>query len=189
MTSFRLVRATEADLAFVMATECLEGYDAFIGRWDAERHRAALASGSCAYFIGYAGGEPAGFAILHDWDSAERVTLLKRIAVTHPGQGYGRGLLRAVARAVFQETEAHRLWLNVFPENQRARRVYEAFGFVMEGVARESAFSRGAHRDVAILSILRREWLALYSGEMPAGDMLAGDMPAGGGAGPAAVLA
>lgn len=156
--AFEIARATHADLPFVMATERLEGYDAIVGRWDEPRHRAAFADGRHAYFIGRDAGDPVGFAILRDWASPERVTLVKRVAVAATGQHYGRRLLAAVVDAVFQDTDAHRLWLGVFPENLRARRAYEAVGFVAEGVARGSAFFGGVHRDELTMSILRPDW-------------------------------
>ena len=158
MDALRLVRAGEADLPFIMATERLEGYEPFVGRWDEARHRAALADGRHAYVLGHLGDVPAGFAILRDWASPERVTQVKRIAVAAPGQGHGGLLLRAVAAAVFTETDAHRLWLGTYPENMRARRAYEACGFVAEGIARGSAIFGGIQRDELVMSILRPEW-------------------------------
>lgn len=158
MDAFRLVRAGEADLPFVMATERLAGYEAVVGRWDETRHRAALSDGRHAYVLGHLGGTPAGFAILRDWGSPERVTQVKRIAVAVPGEGHGRLLLRAVVAAVFTETDAHRLWLGTYPENMRARRAYEACGFVAEGIARGSAVFGGVVRDELVMSILRTEW-------------------------------
>jgi RimJ/RimL family protein N-acetyltransferase len=101
-----------------------------------------------------------GFAILVDWASPDRVTLVKRVAVTRPGQGDGRRLLAAVIDKVFSETDAHRLWLGVFPENERARRAYAAVGFVPEGIARGSAYFQGLHKDELVMSILRSEWPA-----------------------------
>ena len=101
-----------------------------------------------------------GFAILRDWASPERVTLLKRIAVTHPGKGYGRALLGRVLDRVFEETDAWRLWLGVFPENGAARRAYEAVGFRAEGIARGSAFFGGEYRDELVMAILRPDWAA-----------------------------
>lgn len=139
--------------------ERLDGYDAVVGRWEEERHRAAMADLRHAYFVGREDSEPTGFAILRDWASPERVTLLKRIAVSAPGQGRGRQLLRAVVGRVFEETDTFRLWLGVFPENLRARRAYEAVGFTPEGVARGSAFFGGVHRDELVMSLLRPEWL------------------------------
>lgn len=154
----QLDRATEADIPFIMATERLPGYEALVGRWDEAKHRAAMADGRHAYFVGWRAGAPVGFLIIRDWNSSEQVSLLKRIAVAGPGQGDGKQLLRAALDAVFEQTNVHRLWIGVFPENQRARRAYEAVGFVAEGVARGSAFFGGTHRDELTLAILRPEW-------------------------------
>jgi RimJ/RimL family protein N-acetyltransferase len=97
---------------------------------------------------------------VRDWAAPERVALIKRMAVSRPGQGYGRALLAQVVDAVFKETNAWRVWLGVFPENTRARRAYEAVGFKAEGVARGNAFFGGAHRDELVMAILRPEWEA-----------------------------
>ncbi|WP_256752000.1 GNAT family N-acetyltransferase [Mesorhizobium sp. Mes31] len=155
---FQLLRATETDLPFIMATERGEGYDAFVGRWDEARHREAIVDGSHAYFVGVDGSVPIGFAILRQWASVERVTLVKRIAVVVPGQGHGRVLLSAVVDRVFVETDAHRLCIGLFPDNHRARRAYEAVGFTAEGIARGSAFFHGVHRDELVMAQLRPEW-------------------------------
>jgi RimJ/RimL family protein N-acetyltransferase len=85
---------------------------------------------------------------------------VKRIAVSDPGNGVGRRLLRVVVAAIFRETDAHRVWLGVFPDNARARRAYEAVGFRAEGVARGNAFFGDVYRDELIMSILRTEWAA-----------------------------
>jgi diamine N-acetyltransferase len=159
----RLRRAAPDDIAFILETERLEGYDQLVGRWDETRHRKEIAGTDCTYFVGLRQAEPIGFAILRGWASPERVTLLKRIAVREPGKGNGSTLLRLVIDEVFRTTEAHRLWLGVFPENLRARRAYEKIGFVAEGVARGSAFFGGVHRDELTMAILRPEWQALAS--------------------------
>jgi diamine N-acetyltransferase len=153
-----VARASAADLPFIMATERSPGYEALVGRWDEARHRAALTDPRHAYFVARAAGAPAGFAILRDWAAPERVTLIKRVAVATPGAGIGRALLRQVIDAVFRETDAHRLWLGVFPDNARARRAYAALGFREEGVARGSAFFGGVHRDELVMALLRPDW-------------------------------
>ncbi len=155
-----LVAATEADLAYVMATERLPGYEALVGRWDEARHREAFADGRYDYLIARAGGEPVGFAILRGARAADRVALVQRVAVSRPGEGLGKAMMRAVVDHVFATTATYRLAIGTFPDNLRARRVYEAVGFVAEGVARGAAFFHGEHRDELNLAILRPDWVA-----------------------------
>jgi len=135
-------RASKGDVPFIMATERTDGYDAFVGRWDKARHLAALDDRNYAYFIAREADDPVAFTIVRDWASPERATCVKRIVVSRPGNGVGRRLLRAVVDTIFGDTHAHRVWLGVFPENARARRVYEAIGFKAGGIARGSAFLR-----------------------------------------------
>jgi RimJ/RimL family protein N-acetyltransferase len=160
MHALTTIRADASAIPFVMATERIAGFEQFVGRWDEARHRAALADGRHAYFIGREDAEPIGFVILRDWASPERVTLIKRMAVCRPGHGYGRALLAQVVDAVFGETDAWRVWLGVFPENARARRAYEAAGFTAEGIARGNAFFGDVHRDELVMAVLRPEWEA-----------------------------
>jgi RimJ/RimL family protein N-acetyltransferase len=157
-----IARADAAALPFVMATERTEGFEQLVGRWDEARHRAALADGRHAYFLGRDGAEPIGFVIVRDWASPERVTFIKRMAVARPGRGYGRALLGAVVDAVFRDTDAWRVWLSVYPDNTRARRAYDALGFQAEGIARGSAFFGGVHRDELVMAVLRPEWEARH---------------------------
>ena len=158
MPPLTIIRADASAIPFVMATERTAGFADLVGRWDEAQHRAALADGRHAYFIGRDGAEPIGFVILRDWASPERVTLVKRIAVASPGRGHGRALLKGVVDAVFEQTDAWRLWLGVFPDNMRARRAYEAVGFQAEGIARGLAFFGGVHRDELVMALLRPEW-------------------------------
>jgi len=153
-----LARATERDIPFVMATERLAGYEALVGRWDEAQHRVALLDPRCAYFLARLGSEEIGFAIVRDWASPEQVTCIKRVAVVRPGLGHGRAFLTRLVDRIFQKTDAHRIWLGVFPENIRACRAYEAVGFRAEGIARGSAFFGGTHRDELVMALLRPQW-------------------------------
>jgi RimJ/RimL family protein N-acetyltransferase len=154
------MRGTHDDISFVMATERLSGYEQLVGRWSDAQHRTALTNGRHAYFIARLNSEPVGFAIVRDWASPERVTHIKRMAVSRPGLGHGKALLAQLVELIFRDTDAYRIWLGVFPENARARRAYEAVGFQAEGVARGSAFFGGEHRDELVMALLRPEWSA-----------------------------
>jgi RimJ/RimL family protein N-acetyltransferase len=152
-------RCNEADIPYIMATERITGYEDLVGRWDAARHQAALADGRHAYFVARDGSEPVGFAIMRDWAAPERVTLLKRMAVSRPGIGYGKAMLTRLVDLVFSETDAYRLWLGVFPENCRARQIYEKVGFRAEGIARGNAYFGGIYRDELLMAVLRPDWV------------------------------
>jgi RimJ/RimL family protein N-acetyltransferase len=160
IAKFDIVRGDESMIPFIMATERTPAFENLVGRWDEQRHRAALGDGRHVYFIARRGETAVGFAILRDWGSPEHVTLIKRVAVSHPGYGYGTALLSKVVNAAFEETDVWRLWLGVFPENIRARRSYEAVGFRAEGIARGNAFQGGVYRDELIMALLRPEWPA-----------------------------
>lgn len=83
---------------------------------------------------------------------------LQRVAVTRPGMGFGRLLLAAAVDWVFDETDAHRLWLDVAVHNARARHVYGGLGFVEEGVLREAhRLADGERVDLVVMGMLRRE--------------------------------
>lgn len=153
----QLRRGTADDIAFVMATERLPGYERLVGRWSRVQHRKALADGRHAYFIARLNSEAIGFAIVRDWASPERVAHVKRVVVAQPGRGHGTTLLRNLVRAIFSNTNAHRIWLGVFPDNVRARRTYEAVGFQAEGIARGQSYFGGIHRDELIMSLLRSD--------------------------------
>jgi RimJ/RimL family protein N-acetyltransferase len=158
----RLRQATEADIPAVMAIERSPGYDLLVGRWPEKRHRAEMAVPSNAYLLGLDGdGEPSGFAILRDLDNPHGNVLLQRIAVSRPGQGFGAAFLAALIRWVFARPESHRLWLDVFETNERARRAYRSAGFREDGVLRE-AYVRldGRRMNQVLMSLLRPEWEA-----------------------------
>jgi diamine N-acetyltransferase len=160
-----LTRAKASDIPFIMNTERIPGYEEFIGQWDEARHLDNLADPHNAYFVARDGAEPVGFTIVRDWNSPERVTYLQRIAVARPNGGHGKTLVSKVLAAIFQQTQAHRVWLKVFPENLRAQRVYLALGFRSEGIARGASYrGDGVFRDQMVMAILRPEWIEREQG-------------------------
>lgn len=153
-----LARATRADIPFVMATERIPGYEQFVGRWDVEQHETAIADSSNAYFIGRHGGTPFGFVIVQNWASADGATLIKRIIVADTGRNLGRVLLSQVIDTIFMQTQASRIWLNVYPDNIRAQKAYRALGFDFE--ERDvSPTSSDASRRPMLMMVLSRPGL------------------------------
>jgi RimJ/RimL family protein N-acetyltransferase len=163
MEGFSLDRAGEGDIERMRAIEAAPGYEKLVGRWPAERHREEMAKPSSRYFLlRGAAGAIAGFALLQGFGDEDGKVHLKRIAVAEPGKGAGSMLLRGVVDLVFSESDANRIDLDVFLDNERARRAYEKAGFREEGVLREwHRLADGRFADVRLMSILRREWEAM----------------------------
>jgi RimJ/RimL family protein N-acetyltransferase len=159
---YTVEEAGEAEIEAMRAIEASPGYQGLVGRWPAERHRIEMAKGSSRYFVLRApDGAVAGFALVQGFGDEDRKLHLKRIAVAEPGRGVGSLLLRAVIDRVFGETDANRLDLDVFLDNERARRAYARAGFREEGVLREwHRHPDGRFSDVRLMSVLRREWEA-----------------------------
>lgn len=165
-TTVALRRAAPGDLAFIMATERLPEHEGLIGRWSAERHTAAMASDDFAYLVGLGDGAPVGFAILRELSDPHGNVGLQRVVMVEPGRGLGRVFLARLLDWVFRETACHRLCLEVFTANTRARHVYASLGFVEEGILREVVRrADGTRADQALMSILRPQWLALHSAD------------------------
>ena len=85
---------------------------------------------------------------------------LKRIAVRTPNRGCGKVLLEYAMSRAFLHHRAHRLWLDVFETNTRARSIYESYGFRYDGVLREAILRDGEYHTLALMSLLDREYTA-----------------------------
>lgn len=156
----RLRRAGFADLAYVVALERQFTEMGLVGCDSEEVHRQRMEGADTAYLVIEREGQPAGFVILCGLGSSNRSIELKRIAVSEPGMGTGREALRQVASMAFAELSAHRLWLDVYTDNERARRTYRAIGFVEEGIMRECIWHGNRFRSLALMSLLEREFSA-----------------------------
>lgn len=72
-------------------------------------------------------------------------------------RGYGTDAVRTLCRFGFEEMNLHRIELEVFEENARARHVYERLGFVVEGVRRDGWFQAGHYQDLIVMGLLEGE--------------------------------
>lgn len=80
-----------------------------------------------------------------------------RIALNGPefyGKGYGTEATKLVLEYAFGVVGLHRVSLEVFDYNPRARRAYEKAGFVREGLQREALWWDGEWHDVITMAVL-----------------------------------
>ena len=74
------------------------------------------------------------------------------------GKGYGTDAMETVLRYAFEELNLHRVSLDVFENNPRARRSYVKAGFSVEGRERQALHRDGRRSDIIVMGILRDEW-------------------------------
>ena len=71
--------------------------------------------------------------------------------------GYGTDTMRTICRFGFEMMNLHRIQLEVYAGNERARHVYEKVGFRLEGCRREAFFKYGRYQDVLVMGLLEGE--------------------------------
>jgi diamine N-acetyltransferase len=105
-------------------------------------------------------GSLAAYAILAGIQSPHRNVELVRILCAIRGKGLERLVLQRIIAIAFDEIGAHRLWLDAFADNDRARHVFRTAGF-KEGVLREAPLQDGRWRSLVVMSMLESERPAL----------------------------
>ncbi|MGC9293007.1 MAG: GNAT family N-acetyltransferase [Acidobacteriaceae bacterium] len=175
------------DAPWIVATESRPEFHTQVGNWPEAEHRRALSDVDHRYLIAQwrigtqqttpqavqqtvqQGMQPAmqqqeqrcGFAILRGLSSPHRNVELKRFVIATPEQGTGSAVLSLVMQYVFEDLGAHRLWLDVFEDNLRARHVYRKAGFQEDGVFREAIYRDGEFHTLVLMAVLDREFWAL----------------------------
>jgi RimJ/RimL family protein N-acetyltransferase len=83
-----------------------------------------------------------------------------RIAVSqnYVDQGYGSEATRLMMAYAFNTLGLHRIELEVYNFNPRARRVYEKIGFVAEGELRDVLYMDGEFHNATFMSLLEHEF-------------------------------
>lgn len=106
-----------------------------------------------------ASGRCVGEVVLNDWNGANRSCGF-RTALGPAGRGRGLGTesVRMIVGYGFERLGLHRISLEVYSFNPRARRVYDKVGFVAEGVLRDALLWGDQWIDATVMSILAPEW-------------------------------
>lgn len=96
-----------------------------------------------------------------DWDLS-RANF--HIFIFHPaerGKGIGSWAVEVSQDFAFDQLHLHRLELDVFSFNPRAKKAYLRAGFKREGVLRDAVLDRGQYAEDIIMAILEDDWLKL----------------------------
>ena len=105
-------------------------------------------------------GRFAGEVVLNELDADNqscnfRIYLMRN---RNRNRGLGTEATRMILAHAFEAVGLHRVDLEVYAFNPRARRVYGKVGFVYEGTKRQALQWDGAWTDAHVMSILAQEW-------------------------------
>lgn len=77
--------------------------------------------------------------------------------------GYGTEVYKLLQNYGFMELGLNKIYGFQLLHNFGAHRVVEKLGWIREGLLRQDTYSHGTVKDVYIVSIIRKDWLALNS--------------------------
>ena len=100
-------------------------------------------------------GDLVGEVVLGDWDEGNRSCGFRTlVGAAGRGRGLGTEATRLVVEHGLRTMGLHRISLEVYAFNDRARHVYEKAGFVHEGTGRDALLLDDAWVDVHYMAVL-----------------------------------
>lgn len=103
-------------------------------------------------------GAIVGESVLNDLDRANSSCGFRIWIAGATGRGLGTEAVRLTVGHAFGEQQLHRVELDVYDFNPRARRVYEKVGFRLEGTRREALRFDDGWVDAHQMAMLRSDW-------------------------------
>jgi RimJ/RimL family protein N-acetyltransferase len=106
-----------------------------------------------------ASGQCVGEAVLNEWNRGNRSCSFRTmLGPRGRDRGLGTESTRMIVGYGFEQLGLHRISLEVYSFNPRARHVYDKVGFVVEGVLRDALRWDGQWIGATIMSILAPDW-------------------------------
>jgi RimJ/RimL family protein N-acetyltransferase len=105
--------------------------------------------------------KPIGRIYLSRYDNHLNAIDLTRIYIgeeEYLGKGLGKESMIIILKFLFCELKIHRLTLDTFGGNQRARNLYTKLGFEKEGILRDSTRKNNVYYDLHLMSMLSNEY-------------------------------
>ncbi|MBO4210696.1 GNAT family N-acetyltransferase [Micromonospora echinofusca] len=103
--------------------------------------------------------ECVGEVVLNEYDPVNASCNFRTLLVASGrDRGLGTEAVRLIVGYGFTHLGLHRISLEVYAFNPRARRVYEKVGFVAEGTLRDALRDGDDWVDATVMSILAHEW-------------------------------
>jgi len=148
------------DIPWVRAAESHPENRNYVYQWSEQQLQDSLSDPNFAHYVVYDQQQPIGYVILEGVRDPSHNLNLRRIVVTAKNHGYGTQILHLIQKIAFESLSAHRLWLDVFCDNNKAYALYKKVGFREEGLLRESYLRDGQYASQYIMALLAHEYYA-----------------------------
>jgi diamine N-acetyltransferase len=130
---------THGDLDRMLSIEAAADTSNWLGETGRAWHERSLADSDQEHLVAELDGTVVGFGVIAGLCNFDGVVELRRMVIDpeYRGRGIGRSLLRSMTRRAYA-AGAIRVWLDVKPDNERARGLYLSEGFEPTGTATEA---------------------------------------------------
>jgi len=149
-----------SDIDFIIDIEAEQENENFITAYTKNRHFQVIDSKDELHLTVWdkSTNKIIGFIILAGLENTNLSLEFRRIVVKSKGKGFGRQCLQLTKEHCFNQLKFHRLWLDVFDDNERAISLYKSEGFRVEGHLRDVIKQGDKYRTLILLSILDNEY-------------------------------
>lgn len=154
----RLVNTALADIDKIAGFESFNRR--FVGCYPKDKHIALLNDDDCLHLSIRRLDNDAltGHMLIFGLCSTNKVLEFRRLTISDKGSGFGREAIRLLKQLCFEKLGFHRLWLDVYEDNERAIKLYVSEGFIKEGTLRENIKTTEGYRSQIIYSMLENEY-------------------------------
>ncbi len=164
ITSDTLVffKAKLADIKFIMGIENEDDNKKYIIPYSRKRHVQEIKNRNNLYIIIQSKqiSKPLGFIILSGIKDENKSIEFKRIVIAVKNKGYGKESIKLIKDFCFKKLKCHKLWLDVFDDNERAINLYKSQNFTLDGKLRDCIKQGDKFRSLLLFSILEKEFIA-----------------------------
>ena len=155
----QILHTEPQDISFVLQVEMEQENAQYVGQWSFEQHMNALGDIDILHLlVKNMAGKNVGYMILKGMTDPNDSIEFMRVVVTEKGLGYGKNVLSLIKKWCFEVRHAHRLWLDVRENNDRAQHVYESQGFKREGILRECVKMENHYESLVVMAMLAQEY-------------------------------
>lgn len=134
----------------------------FVHHYSKEKHISLLNDNDCLHLSvrRLDNDKLIGHMIIFGLCNNNKVLEFRRITINEKGLGFGREAIRLLKKLCFEKLRFHRLWLDVYDDNNRAIKLYESEGFFKEGTLRDNIKTDKGYRSQRIYSMIESEYIS-----------------------------